>query len=116
MLQRDVENAQNAYDLVTKRLMQTNLESQTQQTNIAVLTSATVPSSPSSPRLLLNALLACVFGAALGCGVALLLELINARIRSADDLFNELGLPVLGSIPPDNPGRKGWRWRTANAA
>jgi len=116
VLQRDVENAQNAYDLVTKRLMQTNLESQTQQTNIAVLTSATVPSSPSSPRLLLNALLACVFGAALCCGVALLLELINARIRSADDLFNELGLPVLGSIPPDNPGRKGWRWRTANAA
>ncbi|PKO55700.1 MAG: chain length determinant protein EpsF [Betaproteobacteria bacterium HGW-Betaproteobacteria-21] len=116
VLQRDVENAQRAYDLVTQRLMQTNLESQTQQTNIAVLTAASVPASPSSPRLLLNALLACVFGAALGCGVALLLELLNARVRSADDLARELGLPVLGVIPGNDAVKRGWRRRSAHAS
>ncbi|MDO9599624.1 MAG: chain length determinant protein EpsF [Azoarcus sp.] len=116
VLQRDVENAQRAYDLVTQRLMQTNLESQTQQTNIAVLTAASVPASPSSPRLLLNALLACVFGAALGCGVALLLELLNARVRSADDLVRELGLPVLGVIPGNDAVKRGWRRRSAHAS
>ena len=40
VLQRDVEGAQRAYELVTQRLAQTSLESQTQQTNIAVLTPA----------------------------------------------------------------------------
>lgn len=115
VLQRDVENAQRAYDLVTQRLMQTNLESQTQQTNIAVLTAASVPVSPSSPRLLLNALLACVFGAALGCGVVLLLELLNARVRSADDLARELGLPVLGVIPGNDAAQRGWRRRNVHA-
>ena len=40
VLQRDVEGAQRAYELVTQRLAQTSLESQTQQTNIAMLTPA----------------------------------------------------------------------------
>jgi chain length determinant protein EpsF len=99
VLQRDVESAQSAYDLVTQRLAQANLESQSQQTNIAVLTKATPPLKPSSPNILLNTLIAIVLGTLLGVGIALLMELIDQRVRSVEDLMQLAGLPVLGVIP-----------------
>jgi capsular polysaccharide biosynthesis protein len=37
-------------------------------------------------------------GTLLGIGLALLLELSNRRVRSAQDLMEALGLPVLGSV------------------
>lgn len=99
VLQRDVENAQRAYDLVTQRLAQTSLESQTQQTNIAVLTPATPALEHSSPNIRLNLLLAVFAGTLLGVGLALVLELFDQRVRGEDDLAGVSGVPVLGSVP-----------------
>ncbi|ATE60541.1 chain length determinant protein EpsF [Thauera sinica] len=99
VLQRDVENAQRAYDLVTQRLAQTNLESQTQQTNVAVLTPATPPLVHSSPKMRLNLLLAVFVGTLLGVGIALALELFDQRVRGEDDLAGLAGVPVLGAVP-----------------
>ena len=98
VLQRDVEGAQRAYDLVAQRLTQTSLESQTQQTNIAVLTPAQPPLEHSFPKPLLNTLGAIVLGTLLGVGTAVLLELMQRRVRSAEDLAEMLGVPVLGVI------------------
>jgi len=98
VLQREVENAQKAYDMTAQRLVQTNLESQTQQTNIVVLNPAVEPVEPSSPRLLLNALLSIFVGTLLGVGLALLLELLNRRVRSPEDIVEALGLPVIGYL------------------
>lgn len=99
VLQRDVENAQRAYDLVTQRLAQTSLESQTQQTNVVVLSPAVAPLKPSSPKVLLNTALAVFLGLLLGVGAALLLELIDQRVRGAEDLALLDGVPLLGIIP-----------------
>lgn len=95
VLRKDVENAQRAYDLVGARLSQTSLESQTQQTNISVLTPAEPPIMHSSPRLLLNSIVAAFLGGLFGIGIALLQEMKDRRIRSADDLHEALSLPVL---------------------
>ena len=51
VLKNDVVAAQRNLDAVTQHLAQSNLESQTQQTNIALLTAATLPWRPSSPRV-----------------------------------------------------------------
>lgn len=99
VLQRDVENAQRAYDLVTQRLAQTSLESQTQQTNVAVLTPASPPLKHSSPRLLLNIVLSIFVGGLFGLGTALVIELLDQRVRGEDDLVQLPGVPVLGIIP-----------------
>ncbi len=109
VLQRDVGSAQHAYDLVAQRLTQVSLESETQQTNIAVLNKAAVPLSPSSPKILVNLLVAVGIGIVLGIGVALILELIDQRVRSTDDLERFSGVPVLGVIPRDD--RKSRRMR-----
>jgi polysaccharide biosynthesis transport protein len=47
---------------------------------------------------LLNILVSIFLGTLLGVGLALMLELLNRRVRSADDLIDALGLPVLGSV------------------
>lgn len=98
VMRRDLESAQRVFEAVSQRASQTNIESQTKQTNIAVLNAATVPTSPSKPRVLLNILAAIFLGTLLGIGLALLLELTNRRVRSANDLLEALGLPVLGSV------------------
>ena len=99
VLQRDVESAQRDYDMVTQRLAQSSLESQTPQTNVAMLTVATEPSTPSSPKILLNTVLSVFFGGLLGMGLALLLEQLNRRLRSARDLPELLDIPVLAVLP-----------------
>ncbi|MCB1959193.1 MAG: chain length determinant protein EpsF [Rhodocyclaceae bacterium] len=104
VFQRDIENAQRAYDLVTQRLAQTSLESQTQQTNVVVLSPAVAPLKPSSPKLLLNAALSIFLGTLLGVGAALLLELMDQRVRGEDDLRLIDGLPLLGVIPASSKG------------
>ena len=98
VLRRDIESAQRAFEAVSMRASQTNLESQTNQTNISVLNPASAPSVTSKPRVLLNILVSIFLGTLLGVGLALMLELMNRRVRSADDLAEALNMPVLGSI------------------
>ena len=73
VLIKDVENAQRAYDQVLARRNQTSLESQTTQTNAQPLAQATIPVSPSAPKIALNTTLSIVVGALLRrrrCAVA----------------------------------------------
>lgn len=99
VLRRDIESAQRSFELVSQRASQTNIESQTNQTNIAILNPATAPGKASKPRVLINILISVFLGTLMGVGLALLLELMNRRVRSAQDLMDALaGLPVLGSI------------------
>jgi chain length determinant protein EpsF len=98
-LQNDVTTAQHNLDAVTARLAQSSLESQTRQTNIALLAPAFEPLQPSSPRLLLNLLLACVVGAVASVGAALLSEMGDRRVRQSEELVPLLGIPLIGRIP-----------------
>jgi polysaccharide biosynthesis transport protein len=101
---RQVENAQRAYDALLQRFTQTNLESQTTQSNVGVLSQATVPIVPSSPKVLLNTVLSVFMGIVLALGTVLLLELMDRRVRGADDVVAMLELPVLGVM--HRPGAK----------
>ena len=98
VLRNDIDIAQRAFETISQRAAQTNIESQNSQTNIAVLNAATAPIEPSRPRILLNVLVSIFLGTLLGVGLALMLELANRKVRSADDLSEALDLPVLGAI------------------
>lgn len=99
VLMRDVESAQRAFEGVTQRLTQSSLESQNTQSNIHLLTAATPPLLPSSPRVFLNSALAVVLGLLLAIGIALLLEMMDRRVRGVDDVAAALGLAVIGVLP-----------------
>jgi chain length determinant protein EpsF len=98
VLQRDVENAQRAFEGIAQRLTQTSLESKTTQANLFVLTRALPPNGPTSPRVNLIAAVGVFLGLLLAVGAALLAESMRRRIRSADDLTQAIGAPVVGHI------------------
>jgi len=102
---RDVESAQRAYEAVSQRAAQTRLESLGSQADVVVLSAARPPIRPSRPRLLFVVLVAACAGAMLALGLGLLLELLNRRIRSQEDL-GSLQLPVLATLRPHRPDPK----------
>lgn len=106
VLLREVDNAQRTYDAVLARLNQTSMESQTTQSNVNILTPAVPPNDPSFPRLSLNVALATVAGLLLAVALAMALEFLDRRIRSADDVRVLLELPVLGTLPSSKTNRR----------
>jgi uncharacterized protein involved in exopolysaccharide biosynthesis len=98
VLQRDVENAQRAMDTASQRFTQTTLEGSANQADIAVLTRASAPRKAASPRVFLNVLLSIFIGSILGIGLGLLVEMIDRRVRSREDLSDDLKLPVFAVI------------------
>jgi chain length determinant protein EpsF len=103
ILQSDVNSAQRDLDAVSERYAQSSLESQSSLTNVVQLTSASPPLFPSSPKLLLNALIGIFMGGLCGVGVALFLEALHPRVRLDEDLLNLLGVPILGKIGSITP-------------
>jgi chain length determinant protein EpsF len=98
VLQQEVETAQKAYESVAQRLSQSNLEGQTQQTNISVLSPAIEPTVPYSPKKRLNFAIAVFVGTLLGIVAALIAEMMDRRFRSHDDVAHLLDLPVLAEL------------------
>jgi chain length determinant protein EpsF len=106
VLARDVDNAQRAYDMVFNRFAATNLESQNRQSNATVISQASPPSEPSSPKVVANLLMG--FVAALGAALAtaLLIEQFDKRVRTPADAMAALGLPIIGIMPTPNMSRR----------
>ncbi|MGZ3241775.1 MAG: chain length determinant protein EpsF, partial [Burkholderiaceae bacterium] len=96
LLRNEVESAQRAYESTTQRFNQTNLEGQSNQTDIAILNPAVAPLHSFGPRVFINTLLSVFFGTLLGMGFAMLAEMRDRRIRSSDDLAEAVRFPVLG--------------------
>jgi chain length determinant protein EpsF len=98
LLTQEMVSAQAALDSTTQRANQIRLESQRNMTDIAVLNPAVAPLKHSKPRITLNIALSIFLGTMLGVGFGLLTEMLDRRIRSADDITEGLGLPVLAVI------------------
>lgn len=99
VISREVENAQRTYDALLSRATQSSLESQATSTSMNLLNEAVEPLEASSPKVLLNTLLAVFFGLFLGAGVALVAELFDRKVRAVDDVRHLLDLPLLGVLP-----------------
>jgi uncharacterized protein involved in exopolysaccharide biosynthesis len=98
VLMKEVDNAQRAYEAASQRYTQTNLESQTNQTNIAVLSPAIPPINPAFPKLPLNLVLSIFVGTMLGVGFALMREMLDRRVRGVEDLVDAVGIQVWGVV------------------
>jgi chain length determinant protein EpsF len=96
LLANERDNAQRAYETAAQRFTQANFEGQSNQGDTAILNPAVAPVNASAPKILLNTLLSVFLGAMLGIGLAMLVEMLDRRVRSADDLVKALRAPVLG--------------------
>ena len=67
---------------------------------------ADVPTSPSSPKTLLNVLLGAIVGLVLGGALALILERSDRKLRDPRELEETFALPVLASIADEKALRQ----------
>ena len=106
VLLKDMDSAQRAFDAASQRLSQTKIEASSEQSDISILNPAVAPIEPSGPRVLLNTLVSVLLGTVLGVGISLLIEMMHRPIRSAGDLKDLLGIPVLGTVEWRAPRRR----------
>lgn len=98
VLRRNVESAERAYDTAMQRSVVSQVDSRASQTNVTILNPAFVPSTPYQPKIFLNIALSVLVGTMLGIGVVVLMEMLDRRVRSRNDLDNAWDLPLLGVL------------------
>lgn len=96
---RDALVAQEIYSMLAKRYEEARISEVMQPTDAQVVNPAVEPDQRIRPRRTLNVAIAAILGLFCGLGAAFFLEYMNRTIRTADDVKDYLGLPVLGAIP-----------------
>ena len=96
---RDALVAQEIYSMLAKRFEEARISEVMQPTDAQVVNPAVEPDRPIRPRKALNVAIAALLGLFAGVGAAFAIEFMNRTIRTADDVKETLGLPVLGAIP-----------------
>lgn len=100
LLQRDVETARRAYEGASQRVSQLTLESKTNQTDVRILSPAVEALYPSKRKVVLSMFASLAGGLIVGLGIAIGLELLDRRVRGAEDLMSDHGIPILGVLRP----------------
>lgn len=93
--QKEVENAQAAFDIIYKRISQSDLEGSTNQSDVMILNPAVLPTKPSSPNVKMNIFFGTFAALFLGLLVALLIENLNRKVRCIKDIEDTVDFPVI---------------------
>lgn len=98
VLQREVDNAQRAFETVLARSNESTLEGGASAGNVSVLNEAAIPATPQWPRRLLVIAVAAVAGVVAGAALVLLRERREPRLRTIEDVQTYLQQRVLLSL------------------
>jgi len=114
ILKREVDTNKQLYEGLLQRLKEAGVSAGLKASNIRVVDQAVPATRPVKPWVALNLSLACVFGLALGVGMAFLQERLDSTLKSPDDVEHFLRLPALALIPSRESlergknGHNGW--------
>jgi capsular polysaccharide biosynthesis protein len=67
--------------------------------NVQILDPAMLPSSPDSPRPMINMVIAFFLVVMVSVGLIFLLEYLDNTVKSPEDIEKLLGVPMIGAIP-----------------
>ena len=96
----DIANAiPKAFTKEVKRITKAN--------NVEVIDKAIVPKIPVKPNKIMNIAIAGVLGVMISLFVIFLLEYMDNKIKSPQDIQKHLGLPLLGVVPDEYKGKRG---------
>ena len=108
VIEREVAAAQRVYDAIQGRQSQMSLEGSNNQNNVVVLSTATEPIAPSSPRVAVNSVIGAVLGLVLAGFVTTLVELTDRTVRGTSDMVNLLQTPVIGFLSARQTRKRWW--------
>ncbi len=108
-LRNELAQYKSSYTTILSSYEQLRLVELQSTDNITIVEAAIQPTSPIRPRVLINTLLAGIVGAMLALGVVFLIEYMDDRIRTPQDLHSVLDTPILGTIArlPGSGSRRG---------
>lgn len=98
ILAREVDTNRELYNALLQRYREIGVAG-VGENNVAIVDLAQVPSIPVEPNLFRTLLMSLLIGGAIAGGVLFLREQIDQSIRDPKQLPDELGVPLLGSIP-----------------
>ena len=105
-LQAEVQVRREQYTKTATRAAELRQEADATDPGVTLLGSAVAPNRPSSPNVPLILGGALGFGFAFGILLALLMELLNRRVRSVEDMASVVEVPLLAVITvPADRGR-----------
>ena len=99
VLQGDVVASKELYDALRHKLQQATVDTEVGGLNTVLVQAARTPIEPAGPRKILILLGSLIIGLFAGVVSALVLEEASGRVRGAQQVERELGLPVLAHIP-----------------
>jgi capsular exopolysaccharide synthesis family protein len=111
---RDVDQSAQLYNTLQNRYEEALLAEESAIPDVQVLDRGDVPTTPSrntKPRIFL---LAAALGLGLGLALALLLDRLDHRVRYPEQATDDLGLPIIGTVP--GIGQRGSRESDPEAA
>jgi succinoglycan biosynthesis transport protein ExoP len=99
ILRTDYERTKNFCDILDDRIRVLNVDPQMGTLNVEILEAARPSAAPSRPQKTRVMTMALCLGLFTGVGFSLQREWRDQRLRSAQEISELLGLPILGSIP-----------------
>jgi capsular exopolysaccharide synthesis family protein len=104
MLRHQAELTRNLYDTLQTNLKEATISAGMSAANITVVDRADVPLSPVAPRKNMILLLGLVGGLVIGCVLTFVIEAIDDRLRTSEEVENASLLPSLAAIPHMSSG------------
>jgi polysaccharide chain length determinant protein (PEP-CTERM system associated) len=102
-LRRDYENIQESYNSLLDRKLEAeiavNMEKKQKGEQFRIIDPARLPERPVSPDMRKLFLLAVAAGLGIGLGLIYFLEMMDTSLKRPDDFENNLGIPVLATVP-----------------
>lgn len=98
-LERDADASRKIYEQFVDRSKQTSQEDTLVRADARILSSASVPTSPSSPKTKLSLFIGLLLGGIVGVAAALLSELFDSKINSSEDIETRLKVNTMGTVP-----------------
>ena len=98
-LQREVDTNRELYDIFFTRMKSVSETGGFEKPHARIVDKAMVPTVPVKPNKRLSVTLAFILGLILGCGIAILLDMLDNTVKSPDDVQDKLGVPLLGTLP-----------------
>ena len=99
ILSRRVETNRKLYRTVLKRIQEVGIAGQAPSSPATIATLATAPPLPSHPSVVKNLAIAGMGGVLIGLASVLLLDKLDKRFKSVDEIERSLKLPKFALIP-----------------